>query len=136
MSIECPNCGENNRTIGCRSGCKIRCRHCGLVFTIETKPECAVDEMGFPFLPALHGGKVTGSLKIRREKMKEICQGCGNEIEWGSKVIAVRYGIIIKAKVTSVTKERVDYFHPDCHIGMSSHWMLSKNMNTLRRKND
>jgi hypothetical protein len=52
----------------------------------------------------------------------EICQCCGKEIEWGSHVVAVRYGVI-KAKVshTAVTKGHVDYFHKECEKSFRSH---------------
>jgi hypothetical protein len=45
----------------------------------------------------------------------EICQSCGGPIQWGSEVIAVRYGRIHRAVThTTVSKKRVDYFHASC----------------------
>ena len=51
----------------------------------------------------------------------EICQGCGKEIDWGSKIVAVRYGRIYSTvNHTGMSKERVDYFHDACEVGIVS----------------
>lgn len=51
----------------------------------------------------------------------EVCQYCGKPINFGSKVIAVRYGTIHKTAHphTRVTKEREDYFHDGCRVAVS-----------------
>jgi hypothetical protein len=50
----------------------------------------------------------------------EVCQNCGRPIQWGGRVVAVRYGIIGKSAHphTRVTKEREDYFHDGCEVGI------------------
>ena len=51
----------------------------------------------------------------------EVCQTCGKPIEWGSDVVAVRYGKIYRTvNHTGVSKNSVDYFHSGCSVAIGS----------------
>jgi len=53
-----------------------------------------------------------------RNVKKEVCQYCGEFISWGENVIAIRYGTITRSvRHTTVSKEKVDYFHWKCKGG-------------------
>ena len=58
-------------------------------------------------------------MTYRNDRM-EICQSCGEPIEWDEQVIAVRYGRIHETAHphTRVTKDREDFFHARCHGGV------------------
>lgn len=60
---------------------------------------------------------------------EEVCQCCGEPIAWGSPVIAVRYGTIwATVNHTSVSKDRVDYFHQGCDVAIAKDgaWKIPK----------